>query len=80
MPRLPELKPKIKNYRLEFKLRAVQPSAQPGVLMKGVANSPGIHPFMLSKWTSPTTALSPSAETQELSSHVRHASGLAWVP
>jgi transposase len=41
---------KIKNYGLEFKLRAVQLSSQPGVLVKDVADSLGIHPFMLSKW------------------------------
>jgi len=43
-------KPKIKNYGLDFKLRAVQLSSQPGVLVKDVADSLGIHPFMLSKW------------------------------
>jgi transposase len=41
---------KIKNYGIEFKLRAVQLSSQPGVLVKDVAESLGIHPFMLSKW------------------------------
>lgn len=41
---------KIKNYGLDFKLRAVQLSHQPGVLVKDVADSLGIHPFMLSKW------------------------------
>jgi transposase len=41
---------KIKNYGIEFKLRAVQLSSQPGVLVKDVADSLGIHPFMLSKW------------------------------
>jgi len=43
-------KPKIKNYGLDFKLRAVQLSDQQGVLVKDVADSLGIHPFMLSKW------------------------------
>lgn len=43
-------KPKIKNYGLDFKLRAVQLSDQPDVLVKDVADSLGIHPFMLSKW------------------------------
>jgi transposase len=43
-------KPKIKNYGLDFKLRAVQLSDQPGVLVKDVAGSLGIQPFMLSKW------------------------------
>jgi transposase len=38
------------NYGVEFKLRAVQLSSQPGVLVKDVAESLGIHPFMLSKW------------------------------
>jgi len=41
---------KIKNYGIEFKLRAVQLSSQPGVLIKDVARSLDIHPFMLSKW------------------------------
>ena len=41
---------KIKNYGIDFKLRAVQLSNQPGVLIKDVAESLCIHPFMLSKW------------------------------
>jgi transposase len=41
---------KIKNYGIDFKLRAVQLSNQPGVLVKDVAESLCIHPFMLSKW------------------------------
>jgi transposase len=41
---------KIKKYSLEFKLKAVQLSDQPGVLVKDVAESLCIHPFMLSKW------------------------------
>ena len=41
---------KIKSYGLDFKLRAVQLSNQPSVLVKDVAESLGIHPFMLSKW------------------------------
>jgi transposase len=41
---------KIKQYSLEFKLKAVQLSDQPGVLIKDVAESLCIHPFMLSKW------------------------------
>lgn len=41
---------KINSYGLEFKLRAVQLSRQPGVLVKDVAESLDIHPFMLSKW------------------------------
>ena len=41
---------KIKQYSLEFKLKAVQLSDQPGVLVKDVAQSLCIHPFMLSKW------------------------------
>ena len=41
---------KIKNYGIDFKLRAVQLSEQPGVLIKDVAESLCIHPFMLSKW------------------------------
>jgi len=41
---------KIKQYSLEFKLKAVQLSSQPGVLIKDVAESLCIHPFMLSRW------------------------------
>jgi transposase len=48
MPRAGQ--PTIKNYGLDFKLRAVQLSQQPNVLVKDVADSLGIHPFMLSKW------------------------------
>ena len=41
---------KINRYGLEFKLRAVLMSEQPGVQVKDVAQSLCIHPFMLSKW------------------------------
>ena len=41
---------KIKKYSLEFKLKAVHLSDQPGVLIKDVAQSLCIHPFMLSRW------------------------------
>jgi transposase len=41
---------KIKDYGIDFKLRAVQLSNQPDVLVKDVAESLDIHPFMLSKW------------------------------
>jgi len=41
---------KIKQYSLEFKLKAVQLSDQAGVLIKDVAESLCIHPFMLSRW------------------------------
>ena len=41
---------KTNDYGVEFKLRAVQLSDQPGVLIKDVAESLNIHPFMLSKW------------------------------
>lgn len=41
---------KIKRYGVEFKLKAVQMSEQPGVLIKDVAESLCVHPFMLSKW------------------------------
>ena len=43
-------KQRIQNYGLDFKLRAVQLSNQPGVLVKDVAESLDIHPFMLSRW------------------------------
>lgn len=41
---------KIHRYSIEFKLKAVLMSEQPGVLIKDVAESLCIHPFMLSKW------------------------------
>jgi transposase len=41
---------KINRYGIAFKLKAVQMSQQPGVLIKDVAESLCIHPFMLSKW------------------------------
>ena len=41
---------RIKNYGIQFKLKAVQLSNQRGVLVKDVAESLDIHPFMLSKW------------------------------
>lgn len=41
---------RIKDYGLAFKLRVVQLSNQPGVLVRDVAQSLDIHPFMLSKW------------------------------
>ena len=41
---------KIHRYGIAFKLRAVQMSHQPGVLIKDVAESLCIHPFMLSRW------------------------------
>lgn len=43
-------KQRIQNYGLDNKLRAVPLSNQPGVLVKDVAESLDIHPFMLSKW------------------------------
>ena len=41
---------KINRYGIAFKLRAVQMSSQRGVLIKDVAESLCIHPFMLSRW------------------------------
>ena len=41
---------KINRYGDAFKLNAVAMSHQPGVLVKDVAESLCIHPFMLSKW------------------------------
>ncbi len=41
---------KINRYGIAFKLKAVQMSSQPGVLIKDVAESLCIHPFMLSRW------------------------------
>ena len=41
---------KIQAYSVEFKLKAVKLSHQPGVQVKDVAESLCIHPFMLSRW------------------------------
>ena len=41
---------RVQSYGREFKLRAVQLSSQPGVLIHDVAESLCIHPFMLSRW------------------------------
>src|SRR5438093_13011053 len=41
---------KIHRYGTAFKLNSVQMSTQPGVLIKDVAESLCIHPFMLSRW------------------------------
>ena len=40
---------KLHSYTLEFKLKAVRMSDEPGVLIKDVAESLCIHPFMLSR-------------------------------
>ena len=41
---------KINRYGIAFKLKAVQMSNQPGGLIKDVAESLCIHPFMLLRW------------------------------
>ena len=41
---------RVHKYELGFKLKAVQLSRQPGVLVQDVAASLCIHPFMLSRW------------------------------
>src|SRR5438477_8198341 len=41
---------KIYRYGIAFKLRAVQMSNKRGVLIRDVAESLCIHPFMLSRW------------------------------
>jgi transposase len=41
---------KINRYGIAFKLKAVQMSNQPGVLVRDVADSLCIHPCMLSRW------------------------------
>lgn len=41
---------RVRSYSQKFKLRAVQLSQQPGVLIRDVAESLSIHPFMLSRW------------------------------
>ena len=42
--------PRSSKLQPEFKLRAVQLSQQPGVLVRDVAESLAIHPFLLSRW------------------------------
>jgi transposase len=56
-------KKRILNYGLEFKLRAVQLSNQHGVLVKDVAESLDIHPFMLSI-SSPRAGVTASSSTR----------------
>ena len=41
---------KVRQYSLEFKLKAVQLSQLPGVEVQAVADALEIHPFMLSGW------------------------------
>ena len=41
---------KIARYGDEFKLNAVKLSSAPGVLIKDVADSLCVHPFLLSRW------------------------------
>lgn len=40
----------VDRYGVDFKLAAVKMSESPGLLIKDVAESLCIHPFMLSKW------------------------------
>jgi transposase len=40
----------LQKHSLEFKLKAVKMSNEPDVLIKDVAESLCIHPFMLSRW------------------------------
>jgi hypothetical protein len=49
---------KVNRYGLEFKLKAVAMSNQPGVLVQDVAESLCIHPFMLSRWRKQSARLS----------------------
>jgi transposase len=41
---------KVRQYSLEFKLKAVKLSQLPGVEVQAVAEALEIHPFMLSRW------------------------------
>lgn len=41
---------KVRQYSLEFKLKAVKLSQLPGVQVQAVAEALEIHPFMLSRW------------------------------
>jgi len=41
---------KVRQYSLEFKLKAVKLSRLPGVEVQAVADALEIHPFMLSRW------------------------------
>jgi transposase len=43
-------RPKVRQYSLEFKLKAVKLSQLPGVEVQAVADALEIHPFMLSRW------------------------------
>src|SRR5258706_14305494 len=74
---------RVQRYELEFKLKAVQLSKQPGVLVQDVAASLCIHPFMLSRWRKqvtdgvlvgrlPEPDLTSAAELQRLRDHEHH--------
>ena len=41
---------KVRQYSLEFKLKAVKLSQLPGIEVQAVADALEIHPFMLSRW------------------------------
>jgi transposase len=43
-------RPKVRQYSLEFKLKAVKLSQIDGVRVQDVAEALEIHPFMLSRW------------------------------
>ena len=43
-------RPKVRQYSLEFKLKAVKLSQLPGVEVQAVADALEIHPFMVSRW------------------------------
>ena len=43
-------RPKVRQYSLEFKLKAVKLSQLPGVEVQAVADALETHPFMLSRW------------------------------
>ena len=43
-------RPKVRQYSLEFKLKAVKLSQLPGVEVQAVADALEIHPFLLSRW------------------------------
>jgi transposase len=54
---------------VEFKLKAVLMSEQPGVQIKDVAESLCIHPFMLSKWRKQVRDGSLIGEVEQIPNH-----------
>ena len=60
---------KVRQYSLEFKLKAVKVSQLKGVEVQAVADALEIHPFMLSRWRKAVPS-PPSAPTRDRATRV----------